>query len=480
MFHEAMRMENVDLTINNVDILKNVWLDIRRGEILGVVGMRYAGKTSLANIMCGHTQSSDARIYFDERLQSHWDERLAVRNGIFNISDFRHIYPNMTVMENVFLTRRLGCSHIFPNRRKLELACRELFEKLKIRLAPNAFLRELGFYEMMEVSLAKAVANGGRIIILDEVIPRLSELHLPHFFDTISCVSAMGICVALFDNDFETVIRLAERISIIRHGRVAGVLERDQFDSGKIRALMTGMEKKPAYIPHRRAGHNILFEICRKTPGATSQCAVADGSITGLVIPQNANLKELLNALQGKKSPKFIAHLNGKRLRRGNAMGQIGIVYDENSFFSTLSFFDNLTLLPNKSNLILNLFLNHRGEYTHCNTLVKNYFNEEFLHMYRHGVSNLDYFDIKIIAMVRLLNCCPSVMVYINPEHRLTNVDGNNSILPKIAAVRNLCRSTLILSYSLEVCKYICDVIFIMDDDGRFLQYPQSPQAAQA
>ena len=160
-------------------------------------------------------------------------------------------------------------------------------------------------------------------------------------------------------------------------------------------------------------------------------------------------------------------------------MEKIGIVHDENSFFATLSFWDNLTLIPNRSNLILNLFLNHYGEYAHCNAIVKEYFNEEFLHMYRDGVNNLDHFDIKIITMVRLLNRCPTVMVYVNPEHRLTNADGNNSILPKIDAVRDLCRSTLILSYSLEVCKYICDVTYIMDEKGDFLQYPQSHQSTQ-
>lgn len=479
MYHEIMRLERVDLTINNVDILKNAWLDIRRGEILGVVGLRYAGKTSLANIMCGHMQASNARIYFDETLQEHWDERLAIRKGIFNISNFRHICPNMTVMENVFLTQRLGRSHIFPNRQDMEIACAELFEKLKIHLSPNESLEGLGFFERMEVSLAKAVAHGGRIVILDEVLPRLSDFHLQHFFDEISAASAMGAAVVLFDNDFKSVAHLAKRMFIIRHGCVAGILDRDQFDFGKMQALIAGVEKKPSFVSHRQVRSNVLFEICRKNAGAMSRFAVADGSITGLVIPQNASMAQLLSAIQGKKTTQFSTRLNGKRLTRRTAMEKIGIVHDENSFFATLSFWDNLTLIPNRSNLILNLFLNHYGEYAHCNAIVKEYFNEEFLHMYRDGVNNLDHFDIKIITMVRLLNRCPTVMVYVNPEHRLTNADGNNSILPKIDAVRDLCRSTLILSYSLEVCKYICDVTYIMDEKGDFLQYPQSHQSTQ-
>lgn len=474
MIHEVLRLVDINLELNSVEILNHVNLNVQRGEVLGVTGLRYAGKSSLMHVLSGDTQSDSGRIYFGETLQANWNEAVANQSGVVNVSAFRNVYANLAAMENIFLTRREDERGVHYRHGIARTRCEALFAKLHIEIPLKATPAEMCYFDRFQVSFAKAIASNAQVLLIDEVISRINESQLEQLYFLISQASEMGVAVVLFDSDFETIMRVASRMYILRNGYVTALIERKWFDAGQVHAHILGNTEKAKSICSRYVWKDAALEVFAKDGGFRRRLfSVQRGSITGIVIPQGKDADALLNAMLWKCG-EYEIHICGERANRKAVRGEIGLMYDMDTYLPNLSLYENLTLLPGKTGSIMDLFIDRYETYTRCNMIIERCFQEDFRHMYYRTSEQLDYYECKIVTMVRLLNKGPKVMVYANPEHRLAGLK-TGGILPRIAEANALVKGSLIVTCCMDICKYVCDTIYVMLDERTFVKYRSNP-----
>ena len=214
-----------------------------------------------------------------------------------------NLMPNLTVMENIFIGREPG-RFAFVDRRRLQQQAQELLDRLGVRLAPTAIVRDLAVAEQQMVEIAKALSMKVRVIIMDEPTSALSETEVQALFRIMRDLKQHGISVIFISHRLEEVRTICDRVTVLRDGRNVGTLDiADATEDAMIR-LMVGRSLTEYF--HQEGA-----------PTATAQPAQSPSG------PGSARL----DARGSKVDPSAIVLDNVSfQLRRGEILGLAGLV----------------------------------------------------------------------------------------------------------------------------------------------------------
>src|SRR5262245_1216012 len=170
-----LAVEGLTKHFPGVTALSDVSLEVRRGEILGLLGENGAGKSTLLKILSGVMPPSSGRILFDGQEYKPSDPLEAKRHGIVTIYQELSLIPALTVAENIFVGRapvgRLG----LVNWRRMEEASRRIIARVGLVIDPRTPVSALSVAEQQMVEIARALSLESRLIIMDEPTSALTE-----------------------------------------------------------------------------------------------------------------------------------------------------------------------------------------------------------------------------------------------------------------------------------------------------------------
>ncbi len=193
-----------------------------RGEIHALVGDNGAGKSTLARIIAGFDEPDSGVVLVDGMPRVRHGVRAAERSGIAMVQQHEVLAPELDVAVNVtlgFEPARLG---IFFDRRAAEREVERLSALMGVRLDPRARVRTLGPAERRFVELARALARGSSVLILDEPTNLLSEREAARFYDCVRSIKAGGASVILVSHRAREVRDVADRVTTLKNGRNHG------------------------------------------------------------------------------------------------------------------------------------------------------------------------------------------------------------------------------------------------------------------
>lgn len=476
MINEVMRFENINLHLNSEKILSYVNFNVRRGEIIGITGKRYAGKSSLVQVLSGEIKPDSGRIYLNEKLQNEWNESYAISCGIINVSLLRNIYLNLTPIESMWLFMNVVHPKTVFVRQEHFKQCAKILKDLHIDIDVTETMKHRSYFEKLEIAFAAACAVNGKIILLDEVIDRINNQQLQQLKYMISYASEHGTSIVLADGNFDVLEKITNRIYIIRDGKSVASFEKGEYDHGRIRAHIQGNESESNYSKPYPIMGDAFFKLYRvQNHNRKELFCVRRNSITGLAVPSNLDIGELVRKASKRLNSDLEIYIDGKAIKKGRLHRVIGIMYDDDMFFPNLSMFDNLTLIPEHTTTAIKLFVNRFNLYAYSNRIIRRCFQKEFDQIYRNIDGKLGFHEYKAITMVRILTKKPTLMIYINPEHRISGLQ-QDSLLPRIAKAADFVSGSLIIANNIETLKYYCDPIYIMLDQNTFVKY-RSEQA---
>ncbi len=216
----CIQLVRVSKRFGGVTALDQVSFEIRRGEVHAVVGENGAGKSTLMKLLAGVHEPDAGEIRLAGRRVRLKHPREARRQGISIVFQELNLFPHRTVAANVFANREVPRRWGWINRRAMRKATQRVLAELDVRLSPDALVGPLALGEKQLVEIARTLEQEARIIILDEPNSALNEAESQRLFDIVRRLRERGITIVYVSHRLEEVFAVADRITVLRDGRV--------------------------------------------------------------------------------------------------------------------------------------------------------------------------------------------------------------------------------------------------------------------
>ncbi len=240
-----MRLELKDITKRFPGVLANDRISIAadRGEVLGLLGENGAGKTTLMNILSGLYRPDSGEILIDGVQKTFHDPREAIAAGIGMVHQHFQLVPVFDVVEAVALgaetvTDALGTFDRSTARRRVV----ELSEQYRLNVNPDATIEDLPVGVRQRVEILKALYRKSDILVLDEPSAVLTPFETEELFGIIRGLAEAGTTVIFITHKLNEVLEVADRITVLRRGRVAGTVVPAESSREQLANLMVGRD----------------------------------------------------------------------------------------------------------------------------------------------------------------------------------------------------------------------------------------------
>ncbi len=282
--------------------LDNVGLKVFPGQVLALVGENGAGKSTLMKVLSGAHRPDAGEMWLDGQPFSPAHPLEARRSGVAMIYQELSLAPHLTVEENIMLglePHRFGWIDGRQVRAKAVEALRH-FGHAEIQ--PWKKVSQLSVAAQQLVEIARALAVGCRVLVLDEPTSSLSSRDVQQLFQLIQRLKAQGLAIVYISHFLEEVKQVADSITILRDGRTVGESSVKDISISQIIALMVGREVQDLYPRSKRQAGEVLLEI-EDLAGAEKPLSVSlrlhRGEVLGIAGLMGAGRTELLRCLFG-------------------------------------------------------------------------------------------------------------------------------------------------------------------------------------
>ena len=253
-----LQVKGVSKRFGGVHALENVDFDVRSGEVHALVGENGAGKTTLINILGGIEQRDQGQVVFKGQEVSFQRPTDSLAAGIAIIHQELAMLPQLNVIENVYMGR-------MPTRygkilwKVAEQETLKMLEIVGLELDPHLLVGELSISQRQLVEIAKALSMEASLLIMDEPNSSLAESETDRLFEVIERLKQHGVAIIYVSHKIEEVLRIADRISVLRDGQYRGTVPKGEATIDKIIQMMVGRELRREHgAGERKIGPNRL------------------------------------------------------------------------------------------------------------------------------------------------------------------------------------------------------------------------------
>jgi len=251
-----LAVERVTKHFAGVTALNDVSLDVRRGEILGLLGENGAGKSTLLKILSGVQPPSSGRILFDGAEFKPASPEESKRAGIVTIYQELSLVPTLTVAENIFIGRApIGPLGLVSWKKMVEDS-RQIIGRVGLTIDPRTPVSVLSVAEQQLVEIARALSLESRLIIMDEPTSALTESEVQRLLAIMDRLRKDGVAIMFVTHRLEEASFICDRMTVLRDGRLAGHLDRENGEPVQIPKIierMVGRAASELYArPHER------------------------------------------------------------------------------------------------------------------------------------------------------------------------------------------------------------------------------------
>lgn len=345
----------------------NVNFDLRKGEIHALLGENGAGKTTLMNVLYGLYKADSGEVLVDGKPMVLHSPKDAIHHGVGMVHQHFMLIPVFTVTENIMLgeeTSHRASPNEYPlvklDRREVAQKVRDLSHQYGLEVDPEAIVGDLPVGVQQRVEIVKALYRKANILILDEPTAVLTPQEAEDLSRIMHELTEKGVSIIFITHKLKEVLAIADRITVMRSGRVVGTANPKETNEAQLASMMVGREviltvqKKPA-----KPGEEVLNvtdlhvrDMRRLETVRGVSFNVRAGEVLGIAGVQGNGQTELAEALTGLRtieSGQFILNgkdLTGKSPRPITATGLAHIPEDRqrHGLVMTYSVADNMVL----------------------------------------------------------------------------------------------------------------------------------------
>ena len=305
----------------------NVNLALNTGEVLSLIGENGAGKSTLMSVLYGMYRPDEGEILIDEVPQVFNSPGEAIAAGIGMVHQHFMLVPVFTVAENVVLgvepTGALGKLHIDEARRMV----REISDKYSLDLDPDAVIEDLPVGVQQRVEIVKVLLRDAKVVVFDEPTAVLTPSEIIEFFEIVKTLVSAGRGVVFITHKLKEALNIADRIAVLRRGKVVGEVDPKTATESQIAEMMVGRPVQLTVNKNQATAGDVVLKVTDLTvldaDGRTHvenvSFEVRAGEIVGVAGVQGNGQTELVEALTGlRKATGGTITLDGKDLTHSN------------------------------------------------------------------------------------------------------------------------------------------------------------------
>jgi ribose transport system ATP-binding protein len=300
-----LRLSGISKSYPGVLALADFDMEVRPGEVIGLVGENGAGKSTFLKILGGVVTPDRGTIEIDGVPFAGLTVGGSIRAGISFVHQELNLFGNLDVAANIYIgrePRRFGVLQIVDEQ-KLRRTVQPYLDRLGASFGATALVSELSLAQQQMVEIAKALSFNSRLVILDEPTSSLPLAETDKLLEVIAGLKAAGISVIFVSHRLHEVVAACDRVVVLRDGHQVGMLGKGEISHDAMVKRMVGRDLKVAYVPPAKArGKVALAARSLRTstrPFVDVDLALHRGEILGLAGLVGAGRTELARAFFG-------------------------------------------------------------------------------------------------------------------------------------------------------------------------------------
>src|SRR5215217_1939565 len=242
----VVRFRNVSKEFPGVLAVDEVDLDILPGEVHVVAGENGAGKSTLMKLLSQVERPSGGEVEISGEPVEFHGPRYAQTLGVAMVYQEFALASHLSIAENLYMGREPG-RFGFVNRRAESQEARGLLERVGLRTDPDRMVSSLAVAEQQRLEIAKALAIDAKVVIMDEPTATLAEREIEDLFGVIRDLTSGGIAILYISHRLDEIFRIADRVTVMRDGKIVDTLPVGDLDEDKLVRLMVGRDIENLY-----------------------------------------------------------------------------------------------------------------------------------------------------------------------------------------------------------------------------------------
>ena len=299
-----IKMEGITKVFPGVKSLDGVNFEAEAGEIHALLGENGAGKSTLIKSMAGAYIPDEGTITFDGLPRRWTSPKQAKDAGIHIIYQELMLFPELTVAENIFIGEAPKTRFGTIDYSVMIMRANETLGRLGHQLDPRALVRELSVADQQMVEIAKALVGDTKLLVLDEPTAVISGREADLLFERVKRLRDEGVCIIYISHRLEEIFQIADRVTVLKDGKLVGVRPIAELDRDKLVAMMVGRDLKDIFpkkkLPPPDASPVLTVRDLRAPPRVKDvSFDLYAGEILGLSGMVGAGRSEVAHAIFG-------------------------------------------------------------------------------------------------------------------------------------------------------------------------------------
>jgi len=244
-----IRTDGIFKEFSDVYVLKNISVEIKKGEIFGIIGENGAGKSTFTKVLNGIFTPTKGKIFFEEKPVKIRDTIIAKNLSIATIPQEVNLINTLKVYENILLGNELTGRFFLLNKREMTQEVKDLFKSLETEIDPQEKISNLSIAQKRMVEIAKAISQNPKVLIMDEPTESLTFHEINILFSLMKRLKERGVTIIYISHKLKEIKDICDRVMILRDGDFISLNKITEIDENEMARRMVGRELNTIFPP---------------------------------------------------------------------------------------------------------------------------------------------------------------------------------------------------------------------------------------
>jgi simple sugar transport system ATP-binding protein len=327
-------LKNVSKHYVGVTALDRVDFDIQKGEVHCLAGENGSGKSTIIKITSGTVEPDPgATIEIDGKVIHRFQAIDAINKGIQIIYQDPSLFPNLTVAENIALGKLVANHRKLMSWKEVQQIASQAMQRIDVHLPLDLTVREISIADQQLVAICRALTWDVKLLIMDEPTASLTKKEVDSLLSVVTDMKSKGIATMFVSHKLNEILQIADRVSVIRDGKLVGTYPGSELNDEKLTHLMTGKKVEYQRFMLAKNGNEPILEcqhLYRRGEYTDIDFKLFPGEILGITGLLGSGRTELALSLFGISQPDTgVIRFDGKpvKIRSIKDAMRLGIAY---------------------------------------------------------------------------------------------------------------------------------------------------------